>query len=874
MQTPSRFLSTCVLLALLILGGTGCSPEAKKTRHLQSADSHYTAGEYDKAEVEYLNTLKLDPKNAHAIGRLGMIYSAQGRTNRAIAYVMRGHELLPDDLDLRLKVGQLYHASGKLEDARKEADFILTKKPQDPEAPVLWVATMTNPNEADALRKRLLSLPPPAPAGAPVLVALGSLELRLGHLPEAEALLQKAKAADPKEPSTYSVLAALQLVQKNLPQAMEYFQQAAALSPPRSPRILQYAQFKIRSGNLAEGKKLLWDITTKTPDYVPAWVALAEVGLMENNLPDCSEMVTKALARDPQNVEALVLQGRVYNLKHEYQKAIALFERLAENYPRLAVVHQELGLAYAESGDSNKAINSLNQAVTLSPNLPEAVILLARLNSQKGDNNAAATLLRKLLAQTPDLAPAQLLLADIYRAQGNLDGALAIYQQLEQRSPKNSQTPLLRGLVLAQQGKSADARAAFERAFELAPDSPTALEQLVNLHLKDKTYPAAVERVEAEIAKNPKLAGNGQLLLAKIALAREDKNQAEIHLKKAIELMPDAAAAYFLLAGIYSRTNQQDKALAQLNEIINRDPKQTTAIMLASVMKDQKGDYAGAREGYEKMLALNPRSAVALNNLAYLQAERFNDLDKAQELAQKARQVLPNDPQGADTLGWILYRKHQYPRALGLLREAAEKRPGDAEIQYHLGLMHYMMGEETEAKAALERSLQLEPESKWKDQVHEALNVLAIDAGRTGPEAKAALDKALAQHPDDPVALARLALMQEREGKVDQAIATLETANKANPANVSVLTSLARLHSTAKHSAQALEYAKAARRLAPEDPESPSSLAVWLTRTTTISGHSVCCRRSPANNRIPRILCSTLLWSVTALGASPMLKRR
>jgi len=819
MQISSRPLWALVFVAALTFLSVGCSPEASKNRHLKTADGYYDAGEYQKAEVEYLGVLKIDTQNPRAIARLGLIYSAQGRTNRAIAYIMRAHELLPDDLDVRLKVGQLYHASGKLAEARKEADTILTRNPQDKEAPLLWVATMTKPEEGDMLRKRLMDLPAPAPTSSPVLVALASLELRLNHVPEAEALLQKAKAAAPSDPAVYTVLAALQLIKKNVSDAMQSFQQAAALSPPRSPRILQYAQFKIRSGDLAGGKKILLESTAKAPDYVPAWVALAEIALMENKLPECSDFVTKALTRDPQNVEALVIQGRVHNLKGEFDKAIALFEKLAQTYPKLPVVHQELGRAYALTDEFTKAINSLTQAVALAPNAPESVLLLARLNARKGDVTGAIALLRKLTAQHPDLAPAQFMLADSYRAQGNLDGALAIYQQLEQQAPKNPQTPLLRGLVLAQQGKTAESRSAYERAFELSPDSPAALEQLINLHLKDKEYQAATARLEAEIAKNPKLAGAGHLLLAKVALARDDKGQAEVHLKKTIELNPESPTAYYLLAGIYSRTNQQDKALAQLNEILSRDPKQTTALMLRSVMMDQQGNYTAAREGYEKILADDPHSAVALNNLAYLYSERLNGLDKAFDLAQRARQLMPNDPHSADTLGWILYKKRQFTRALTLLNDAAEKRPADPEIQFHLGMTKYMMGDEIGARADLQNAVNLDPEAKWKAIAQQALALLQIDASAPSPSSRAVVEKALAEQSDDPVALSRLAMLQERDGKPEQAIKTLETATKSNPANVNIMLNLARLHGTAKHPAEALEYAKAARKLAPDDAD-------------------------------------------------------
>lgn len=822
---PSPFFAARIMaLAMLALFAGGCSPEAKKARLVENADRHYTAGDYDRAEVEYLNLMRLDPQNGHPIGRLGLIYTAQGRTGRAIAYITRGRELSPNDLELRLRVGQLHLASGKPAEARAEAEYILGRQPQDPEAPMLFAATMTAPTEAESLRRRLLALPAPAPTGAPVLTALASLELRQGRLAEAEALVQQAKAADPAFAGLYSMQAAIHVSKRNLAAADDAFKQAAALSPPRSPRHLQYAQFKIRAGEQEAGSKLLQEITTKTPDYVPAWIALAELTLAQNKLDEAGELLARALGRDPQNLEAMLLQGRLFTLKGEPAKAVTHFERLAQSYPRVPVIHQELGRAYAGTGDLTKAISSLNQALALAPNSTEIQLLLAQFNSRKGDHNAAIALLRRTVEQRPTNSQARLMLADAYRSRGNLDEALAIYRELSRENPDNAQIHMMRGLVLAQQGHSNDARQAFETAFKLTPDSPTALEQLVNLGLRDKQYTEIAKRVEAEVARNPKLDGFGQLLLAKISLAQENHAAAEQHLLKAVELMPDSPTAYFLLAGIYSRTNRQEAALTQLNEVLARNPRQTTALMLTSVIHDQRGNHALAREGYEKLLTLNPRSVVALNNLAYLHAERLNELDKAQELAQRARQLAPSDPHNADTLGWILQRKRQYPWALSLLQEAAEKLPGEAEIQFHLGLTHYMMGDEQSARAALEHALQNDPTAAWTTAARQALDLLNIRTTEITAAAKPAIDQALAERPDDPIALLRLAALHEREGKVDLAIGALESALKVNTHNVNILLNLARLHDQADHSAKALEYAKEARKLAPDDPAVAQSL--------------------------------------------------
>ena len=75
--------------------------------------------------------------------------------------------------------------------------------------------------------------------------------------------------------------------------------------------------------------------------------------------------------------------------------------------------------------------------------------------------------------------------------------------------------------------------------------------------------------------------------------------------------------------------------------------------------------------GWARVLSLNPNSNPALNNLASLYSEHFNQLDRANGLASRSRRLFPNDPFTADTLGWILYQKREYPSSLGCLEAAA-----------------------------------------------------------------------------------------------------------------------------------------------------------------------------------------------------------
>ena len=86
-------------------------------------------------------------------------------------------------------------------------------------------------------------------------------------------------------------------------------------------------------------------------------------------------------------------------------------------------------------------------------------------------------------------------------------------------------------------------------------------------------------------------------------------------------------------------------------------------------------DIPKAREAYEAVVALNPGFAPAANNLAYIYCEYMGDTEKALRLAKTAREGAPDNPNIADTLGWVLYKRSNYEWALTYLRRAPQSCP-------------------------------------------------------------------------------------------------------------------------------------------------------------------------------------------------------
>ena len=805
-------LASITILATL---GSGCSAKHKEAYYLQQADDYYNAGKFDQAEIEYENVLRIDSQNAQAWGRLGVIYFNQGRFGAAAPYLMNAQKLATNNVEVRAKLAVIYLARQQWDEARNEATTVLAQSPKDGQAPILLAESAVTPADINDMRLRLQQL---APNGNPAAfaVALGILAFREHDVQTAEGDFKRALALDPKFSDAYSALGDLYFSNKDFKQADQAYKTAADLVPANLEKEMQYAQFKIASGDIVTGKSLMESMTKTDPSFVPPWISLAQMAFGEKKYQDAAALLSGLLSRDPDNFDGRILDSEINLAETNTAAAVTELEALTKKYPQAPPALYQLAVAYLANNDTGKATDCLTQALNLDPKFTQATLLLSEIQLKTGAAVSAITALRQLVQQQPQLIQAWLLLADAYGFQNNWDAALQIYRQLEKTYPKNAQVHLLAGTVLFQQKQNDSARAEFEQALDIAPDYLPALEQLVAVDLADKQFDAASQRVQQAVQKNPQSAVL-QLLLAKVATARGDSAQAEAILSKAISLQPDSPVAYLMLAQLYADTHQDQKALDELQTTLAQDPTNAPALALMGMVYDNEGKYQAAATAYQKLLAAEPDSLAGLNNLACLDAGPLNQLDEAYQLARKARDLQPTDPAIADTLGWVLCKQKQYSSALVLLQESVSQLGDNPEVQFHLGMTYYLMGDAADAQMAFQRALQLNKNFADSNECTQCLAVLAVDVKTADANVQANLEKRAAGHPDDIIALLRLAAIYQRNGATNKATDTYEAVLSADPQNVSAMVNLARLYAPTDVQ-KAFGFAKAANKLAPDDP--------------------------------------------------------
>ena len=123
----------------------------------------------------------------------------------------------------------------------------------------------------------------------------------------------------------------------------------------------------------------------------------------------------------------------------------------------------------------------------------------------------------------------------------------------------------------------------------------------------------------------------------------------------------------------------------------------------ASYEREKK--YDQAEEMFRKVLASDPQSAMTLNYLGYMLADRGVKLDEAVTMIKKAVDLDPANGAYLDSLGWAYFKQGKYDQAEELLVKASQHMGSDPTVQDHLGDLYQKTGRLRLAAAHWERAL-------------------------------------------------------------------------------------------------------------------------------------------------------------------------
>ena len=269
------------------------------------------------------------------------------------------------------------------------------------------------------------------------------------------------------------------------------------------------------------------------------------------------------------------------------------------------------------------------------------------------------------------------------------------------------------GAALNRGGGESFVRLYLQYALALRPNGDSVLLQLAGVSEAQEDPAEAIALYERIPASSPlKRLSDLQLGLNLADLDRKD--EAVQHLKALLESSPDDMRAYLALGGVYASDEKYAEAAAVYDRAAERLSNETRAnwniFYQRGIAYERLKDWPKAEPNSRKSLDLLPNQPQVLNYLGYSWVDMNMNLDEALDMIRRAVDLRPGDGYIVDSLGWAYYRLGRFEEAVIELERAVSLKPDDAVLNDHLGDAYWRVGRKLEATFQWSHSRDMKPE--------------------------------------------------------------------------------------------------------------------------------------------------------------------
>jgi predicted Zn-dependent protease len=154
--------------------------------------------------------------------------------------------------------------------------------------------------------------------------------------------------------------------------------------------------------------------------------------------------------------------------------------------------------------------------------------------------------------------------------------------------------------------------------------------------------------------------------------------------KQLLEKDPKNKAFRLAIAQLYLRADRPYSAQEYLGPLTADYPEFAAGWNLLGEAFNKQGKTEEAIAAFEKAISIAPDSPATLNNLAWLYAQKSDSLARALRYAEKANELVSNQPSFLDTLAEVRYKMGEISKAREILKKAVSLDPKSEYLQKRL----------------------------------------------------------------------------------------------------------------------------------------------------------------------------------------------
>jgi putative PEP-CTERM system TPR-repeat lipoprotein len=520
--------------------------------------------------------------------------------------------------------------------------------------------------------------------------------------------------------------------------AARYFAKSAALDPQSSSKRTALALSRVASGDTEQGFHDLQDAAA-ADSGIRADLALVAASTNQRKFDIALDAVDALEKKQPGKALSRNLRGSVLLAKGDAAGARKSFEQASALDPAdftSASNLAKLDLAEQKPAEAKRRYEAV---LAKDPKNTQALLALAELRALAGATQGEVlALIGKAVTADPMNTAPRLALISYYMSANEPRKAVAAAQDALAAMPDRAELLYAAGQAQQAAGETNQATKSFNKLAQVRPGSTLPYMKEAETQLANKDYDGALQSLKKALAIKPDFV-DAQRGLVIVYLAKDRVDDALAVARDVQNQRPTESTGYILEGDAYASRKQWTEAVNAYRKglargAVNTDlAARTVAAMRAGGRtadgdkfaaawihdhpKDRdfrsylaesaivKGDFATAAQQYKLILELKPDDALTLNNLAW-SAGQLKD-PKAIEYAERADQLVPNNPAILDTLGVLLVDKGDMKRGIESLQRATALAPNAPGIRLNLARALVRDGQKEAAKKELQTLAQL-----------------------------------------------------------------------------------------------------------------------------------------------------------------------
>ena len=777
----SVFLLYLLCMVTFALGGCGKT----KQQYVKKGETFLSKKEYNTAIIEFKCAMKIDP----------------------------------DDYQVKLKLAESYFHAGKPDNAERELDQVIKKRPDISQAHFLLSSVyLARQDNSNALKEAKLALELNKKNERNKEQNQNRNEgqnNKLDNKQNEETRLQKSKI--------HNLLALIYMQMKEYHLAKLHFDNALELDPANIEIIINQGCLYMDMKNYVDAKEKFEKARDLSPHDPKPYMALGKYYYSLKEYEKAEPLYKKLLDIDPASFEAMTVLGDIFNRQNKFDEAIKQGSLIIKKYQKQPYGYHIRGEAYYAKGQYKEAVTDLQKAATINPDGLNASYLLGLAYYKIGQKDQSISSLQNVIRINPDHIGAHALLAATnlemkryevamqeaqkglnlstnnpylhnllglaYIAQNQLDKGMDELQLAVQSDPNFAMTYQNLANLYQMTGKKDDAIKAYESAIKIDPQKLDSYPPLVLAYL-DQNAPDQALGLCSDALKSE--SGPQEVYYNLMGLAYVKKgtfDKARESMNKSLSINPNFFTAQYNLANLDIREGNTNQAIARYESILEQDTKNIRALSGLTEIYAKTGDKQKQISSLKKILRIDPKHKGAFTMLAQLQFKEGN-FKSVIELAKQFTSAVPGSNIASNILGAAYLGTKEYDLAIEEFKKAVQMNPKDLLAQERLINAYTLNKEHDKAKAVLDNTIS---NSKKPEDVSAFLSDLGLHALSSGDSKKALeyLNRALKENPDNEKNYLKLFAAYTELKEPDLALGALKKGVEKLPRSINLRVNLA-----------------------------------------------------------------------------------